>query len=91
MPAINVVLYQEQPGVSPVVDWLRTLNATNLKPSISAARLLPDSHSSVTNFADLNPTTCATIFMSGAFDWDQSITASFIFFTGAPFQSSHMA
>jgi len=31
MPAINVVLYQEQPGVSPVVDWLRTLNATNPK------------------------------------------------------------
>ena len=31
MPATNVVLYQEQPGVSPVVDWLRTLNATNPK------------------------------------------------------------
>jgi len=31
MPAINVVLYQEQSGVSPVVDWLRTLNATNPK------------------------------------------------------------
>ena len=31
MPATNVVLYQKQPGVSPVVDWLRTLNATNPK------------------------------------------------------------
>jgi hypothetical protein len=50
-----------------------------LKPSISAARLLPDSHSSVTNFADLKPTTRATIFMSYAFDWDRSITASLFF------------
>lgn len=29
MPAINVVFYQEKPGDSPVVGWLRTLNETN--------------------------------------------------------------
>ena len=28
MPAVNVVFYQEQPGDSPVVDWLRALNET---------------------------------------------------------------
>jgi phage-related protein len=31
MPAINVVFYQDQPGESPVVDWLRKLNETNPK------------------------------------------------------------
>jgi DNA-binding transcriptional regulator YiaG len=29
MPAIKVVFYQDQPGGSPVVDWLRKLNETN--------------------------------------------------------------
>lgn len=29
MPAINVVFYQEKPGDSPVVGWLRTLNEIN--------------------------------------------------------------
>jgi len=43
---------------------------------------LRDSSSSVMNFADLKPTTYATISMSCAFDWDRSITDSFIFFHG---------
>jgi phage-related protein len=29
MPAINVVFYQEKPGDSSVVGWLRSLNETN--------------------------------------------------------------
>ncbi|MBX7123017.1 MAG: type II toxin-antitoxin system RelE/ParE family toxin [Opitutaceae bacterium] len=29
MPAINVVFYQDRPGDSPVVEWLRKLNATH--------------------------------------------------------------
>ena len=66
------------------------LTRQTLKPSISDAQLLRDSSSSVMNFADLKPTTYATISMSCAFDWDRSITDSFIFFTGALFQSSHM-
>ena len=31
MPSINVVFYQAQPGDSPVLDWLKEINATNPK------------------------------------------------------------
>lgn len=31
MPAINIVFYQAQPGDSPVLDWLKAINATNPK------------------------------------------------------------
>ena len=31
MPSIHVVIYQEQEGDAPVVEWLRELNATNFK------------------------------------------------------------
>ena len=31
MPSINVVFYQAQPGNSPVLDWLKEINATNPK------------------------------------------------------------
>lgn len=31
MPSINVVFYQDRPGDSPVVDWLRKLNETHPK------------------------------------------------------------
>ena len=31
MPAINVVFYQAQPGDSPVLDWLKEINASNPK------------------------------------------------------------
>jgi hypothetical protein len=31
MPSINVVFYQAQPGDSPVLDWLKAINATNPK------------------------------------------------------------
>ena len=31
MPAINIVFYQAQPGDSPVLDWLKEINASNPK------------------------------------------------------------
>ena len=31
MPAINIVFYQAQPGDSPVLDWLKAINASNPK------------------------------------------------------------
>lgn len=31
MPSIDVVFYQAQPGDSPVLDWLKEINATNPK------------------------------------------------------------
>jgi hypothetical protein len=31
MPAIRVVIYQEEEGDAPVLEWLRELNATNSK------------------------------------------------------------
>ena len=31
MPAINIIFYQAQPGDSPVLDWLKAINASNPK------------------------------------------------------------
>jgi len=31
MPAFNIVFYQAQPGDSPVLDWLKEINASNPK------------------------------------------------------------
>ena len=91
MPAINVVFYQEKPGNSPVVGWLRTLNETNPRAFDKCREAISDSHFLVTNFVDPKPTTCETTFMSYVFDWDRSITASFTSFMDALFQSSPKA
>ncbi len=45
------------------------------EPTINAVLPSPDSHSLVTNFADLKPTTCATISMSFFYGRTVSVVA----------------
>ena len=91
MPAINVVLYQEQPGNSPVVDWLRTLNATNPKAfdkcRAAIARLALLGHELRRPEADYLRDDIYELRVRLG-----SVNYRLLYFsTGALFQSSHMA
>ena len=64
MPVTEVLLYQEQDGTIPVLDWLKDLQRTNPAAFQKCLFLLDLLSNSDTNCADRGPTCCGTAFTS---------------------------